>query len=162
MYFSGIYKVTSKGIFLWVSTISCKGEWQNCFSIQFWSRACVYRLNFRQKKQNRRQISIIWAREGSTSWSLQTWSYMGSLSEAQSDKLVFVDRRNVYSNTKKYVYMTIMPISHLLSPQKNKVHVPACVLDPRYHFSLHFQHGNSASSAALPRPTFSKIIHNAK
>lgn len=108
MYFSAIYKATSKGIFLWVSTISCKGEWQNCLSIQFWSRVCVYRLNFRQKKQNRRQISIIWAREGGTRWSLQTWSYIWSFSERKLSIWSTGFHRQqkcLFSNTKKYVYM---------------------------------------------------------
>lgn len=120
MCFSDIYKVTSKGIFLWVSTISCKGEWQNCFSIHFWSRVCVYRLNFRQKKQNRRQISIIWAKEGSTSWSLQTWGYIWSFSKRKCSIWWTGFRREqkcLFSNIKKYVYMTIMPFSLLLSPQ---------------------------------------------
>lgn len=120
MYFSAIYKATSKGIFLWVSTISCKGEWQNCLSIQFWSRVCVYRLNFRQKKQNRRQISIIWAREGGTRWSLQTWSYIWSFSERKLSILSTGFHRQqkcLFSNTKKYVYMIITPFSLLLSPQ---------------------------------------------
>lgn len=48
-----------------------RGSGRIVFSIQFWSKACVYCLVFRQKKQNRRRSSIIWARGGSKSYRLK-------------------------------------------------------------------------------------------
>lgn len=48
-----------------------RGSGRIVFSIQFWSKACVHCLVFRQKKQNRRWIPIIWARGGSKSYRLK-------------------------------------------------------------------------------------------